>query len=96
MIKSIALLGAALVTAATGCAPMCQSPWDYCNAVKGPCGGPNCNFIARYNSRFAPMYDTATTESLEPTPAEEPQPTDESQVPAAPIRPTPRAGAFAR
>lgn len=70
MSKSIAWVGAVLLAAATGCAPMCQSPWDYCNAVTGPNGTPNCNFIARYNSRYAPMNDVAVeTGALEPTPA---------------------------
>jgi hypothetical protein len=81
--KSVFWLGAAILAAATGCAPMCQSPWDYCNAVNGPHGTPNCNFIARYNSRYAPMYDTSA--ALEPTPAAE---EDELPMPAsaAPMR----------
>jgi len=37
-----------------GC-KMCQSPWDYCNAVPGPNGCPNCDFGARRGSIYAPM-----------------------------------------
>jgi hypothetical protein len=62
---------------------MCQSPWDYCNAVLGANGTPNCNFGARYNSQFAPMNGTPPTTPIQPTPAaakegdaEAPQPLD--------------------
>lgn len=71
MTKRFAPLAALLVAALAGCAPMCQSPWDYCNAVINPNGCPNCNFGARYNSSFVPMNGTPATTPIEPTPATE-------------------------
>ena len=53
----------------SGCGAMCQSPWDYCNAVVGPGGGPNCDFGARAGSAFAPMGGTPVTTARGPTPA---------------------------
>jgi hypothetical protein len=53
----------------SGCGPMCQSPWDYCNAVVGPGGSPNCNFGARAGSAFVPMDGTPATTARGPTPA---------------------------
>jgi hypothetical protein len=69
VIKSFAGLAAVFVAALAGCAPMCQSPWDYCNAVLGGNGTPNCNFGARYNSQFVPMNGTPPTTPIQPTPA---------------------------
>jgi len=53
----------------SGCAPMCQTPFDYCNAVLNPNGCPNCDFGARYGSRFHPMNGTPPTTPITPTPA---------------------------
>jgi hypothetical protein len=57
-----------LAAACTGCA-LCQNPWDYCNAVIGPQGCPNCDFGARCGSMFAPMGATPPTTAVGPTPA---------------------------
>ncbi len=69
MKKCFAGLVAVFAASLAGCAPMCQSPWDYCNAVLGCNGTPNCNFGARYNSQFAPMNGTPPTSPVQPTPA---------------------------
>lgn len=69
MKKCFAGLVAVFAASLAGCAPMCQSPWDYCNAVLGGNGTPNCNFGARYNSQFAPMNGTPPTTPIQPTPA---------------------------
>lgn len=69
MTKSFAGLAAVLVATLAGCAPMCQSPWDYCSAVLGCNGTPNCNFGARYNSQFVPMNGTPPTTPVQPKPA---------------------------
>jgi hypothetical protein len=67
---------------------MCQSPWDYCNAVLDGSGTPNCNFGARYNSSFAPMNGTPPTTAVAPTPADgaptdaDGAPTDADEAPA--------------
>jgi hypothetical protein len=53
----------------SGCGAMCQSPWDYCSAVVGPGGTPNCDFGARAGSAFAPMGGTPVTTARGPTPA---------------------------
>jgi hypothetical protein len=66
-----ALAALAFLAAACGCS-MCQSPFDYCNAVTGPDGGPNCNFGARRGSIFVPMDDSAGSTPMGPTPAEMP------------------------
>jgi len=67
--KSLAGIAVVFAAALAGCAPMCQSPWDYCNAVINPSGCPNCNFGARYNSQFVPMNGTPPTTPIAPTPA---------------------------
>jgi hypothetical protein len=54
--------------ALTGCT-MCQSPWDYCNAVVGPGGCPYCDYGARAGSIYAPMGPTPPTTPLRPTTA---------------------------
>lgn len=63
------LLVPVLLVSLGGCCTTCRTPWDYCSAVIGPDCGPNCDFGARYNSRFHPMYGTPPTTPLEPTPA---------------------------
>ncbi len=70
MTRAFAALAAILTFSLAGCTAMCQSPWDYCNAVLDGCGTPNCNFGARYNSTFAPMNGTPATTPIEPTPAD--------------------------
>ena len=70
MTRAIAALAAMLTFSLAGCTAMCQSPWDYCNAVLDGSGTPNCNFGARYNSAFAPMNGTPPTTAIEPTPAD--------------------------
>lgn len=57
-----------LLAVMSGCA-MCQSPWDYCNAVIGPGGCPNCDFGARCGSAFAPIGHSPATTEMGPTPA---------------------------
>jgi hypothetical protein len=57
-----------LLAVTSGCA-MCQSPWDYCNAVIGDCGCPNCDFGARCGSVFAPIGHTPATTEKGPTAA---------------------------
>lgn len=74
---SLAVL--ALMAAISGC-PMCQNPWDYCNAVIGPRGCPNCDFGARAGSKFHPMGVTPPTTEIGPTPAGAPE--GESEAPA--------------
>lgn len=69
MTRAFAALAAMLSFSLAGCTAMCQSPWDYCNAVLDGSGTPNCNFGARYNSSFAPMNGTPPTTPIEPTPA---------------------------
>ncbi len=85
MTKRFPIAAAALVVAIAGCAPMCQSPWDYCNAVINPNGHPNCNYGARYNSTFAPMYGTPPTTPVEPTPALEQQRAEAAEEPLEPL-----------
>jgi hypothetical protein len=82
-----ACLLAALVL--SGCT-MCQSPWDYCNAVVGPGGCPYCDFGARAGSIYAPMGPTPPTTPLRPTtaPTGKPAPTPEPAAPAAEAPPT--------
>ena len=66
MTRAFAALAAILVISQAGCTSMCQSPWDYCNAVLDGSGTPNCNFGARYNSSFAPMNGTPPTTAVAP------------------------------
>jgi hypothetical protein len=75
-----------LLALIAGCCTTCQTPWDYCNAVIGPDCGPNCDFGARYNSRFHPMYGTPPTTPLEPTPA-----AAEGEQPPEKVEPSPAA-----
>lgn len=71
-------IGALLLVVFSGCA-MCQNPWDYCNAVLGPNGCPNCDFGARCGSAFRPIGHTPPTTELGPTPAgDTSQPADNS------------------
>ena len=69
--------------ALSGCT-MCQSPWDYCNAVVGPGGCPYCDYGARAGSIYAPMGSTPPTTPLGPTtaPASETAPKPEAAEPA--------------
>ncbi len=69
MTRAFSALAAVLMMSLAGCTAMCQTPWDYCNAVVDGSGTPNCNFGARYNSKYAPMYGTPPTTPVEPTPA---------------------------
>ncbi len=78
MTNHLAGLAAVLLAVASGCTAMCQTPYDYCNAVINPNGCPNCNFGARYGSRFAPMFGTPATTPLEPTTASGPAGVEES------------------
>jgi hypothetical protein len=68
MNRSASLAVLVLAAALSGC-PMCQTPFDYCNAVIGPGGCPNCDFGARAGSAFAPMGGTPATVPRGPTPA---------------------------
>jgi hypothetical protein len=70
MNRRFAVLVALGMAALSGCA-MCQAPFDYCAPVAGPNGCPNCNFLARRGSLFAPMDDSTATLPMGPTPAEE-------------------------
>lgn len=81
MTRAISALAATCILSLAGCTAMCQSPWDYCNAVLDGSGTPNCNFGARYNSAFAPMNGTPSTTPVEPTPAEG-EPAEPEQEPA--------------
>ncbi len=81
MNRSARLALPVLLLALAGCCTTCQTPWDYCNAVLGPGGCPNCDFGARYGSLFHPMYGTPAATPLTPTPA------DSSAEPVEPAAP---------
>jgi hypothetical protein len=70
MNRRFAILVALGVAALSGCG-LCQAPFDYCGPVAGPDGCPNCNFLARRSSIFAPMDDSAANVPMGPTPAGE-------------------------
>ncbi len=73
-------LFALLLAAMAGCS-MCQSPWDYCNAVVGPGGCPYCDFGARAGSIYAPMGPIPPTTEIGPTAAPARKPAAESTPP---------------
>ena len=85
------LAGCVLLAVISGCA-MCQNPWDYCNAVIGPGGCPNCDFGARCGSAFAPIGHTPATTELGPTPAGATSEPAEPAEPAAPYNLPPDEG----
>ncbi len=58
-----------LATAALAGCGVCQAPFDYCAPVIGPNGCPNCNFLTRRGSLFAPTDDTPASPVSTPTPA---------------------------
>lgn len=71
-----------VVLALAGCCTTCQTPWDYCSAVLGPSGCPNCDFGARYGSLFHPMYGTPATTPISPTPAVATDANDAAEAPS--------------
>ena len=81
-------LFALLLAAMAGCS-MCQSPWDYCNAVVGPGGCPYCDFGARAGSIYAPMGPIPPTTEIGPTAAPARKPAAESTPPGELDEPPP-------
>jgi hypothetical protein len=72
-----------LAAVSEGCA-MCQSPWDYCNAVIGPHGCPYCDYGARAGSAFHPMGGTPPTTEIGPRQAKPSKPSAEEVESPAP------------
>jgi hypothetical protein len=74
-----------LLAGSAGCR-MCQSPFDYCASVIGPCGTPNCDWGARAGSVYHPQDEgtPATKPRRGPTLAPTTAPAQPSQPPQQP------------